>query len=271
MGVHLKNPYLHRKMKTKSIIIILLLFSFLGPIIAQGHLQFGVRSNIGLFGIKYPRGYELINETLLRKDDYYQYANIAFSGGILMDYTFYKKKDFSMALQAELDYTYTSFKKEWGFQRGFDASLTTYTVDQQVIHKLKAFYLSLPIRGSMQYKKWKGSIGVVGSRVFSATIDRNFRTRSGRPLGEWVDNETHWRSTKKANGDIKTYVPYLSHYYSWQGIMSLEYQLTKNIFIGLEGRRFYHAPSLSLFVNSDDAQVFFFKGDMLSLSFLYIK
>ncbi len=258
-------------MTTRQFISILFLLLLLSPVAAQDRLQFGLRSNIGLFGVRYPKGYELEEENSFRKDDYYQYANLAFTAGVLMEYTFYKKGDFSMAVQTEFGYTYTSFKKVWGFHRGFDETLNTYIRERDIIHDLKAIYLSLPIRGSMQYKRWKGSLGVVGSRVFSATADRNNRTRENVPFTEWVDAKTHWRATKTNNEADELFTPYLTHLYTWQGIMSLEYQLTKNIFIGLEGRRFYRPMSLVSNISLDEAQVFYYKGDMLSLSFLYVR
>jgi len=177
-----------------------------------------------------------------------------------------------MAIQTELGYTYTAFKKTWGFKRAFDTDLVNYAAEQQIIHDLKAVYLSLPLRGSMQYKKLKGTLGISVSRVFSATADRNFRNRGGIPLEEWIDNKGHWRSTKKTGSEIELNVPYLSHYFTWQGMMGLEYQLNKNIFVGLELRRFYDSPTLDvqLQANGEDGRSFFYKGDMLSLSFVYL-
>ena len=88
-------------MKTKLFTTIFLLLICFSPTLAQDRLQFGLRSNIGLFGVKHPNGYELIDETLLRVDGFFKYPNIALSAGVLMEYTFFKAGDLSMALQLE--------------------------------------------------------------------------------------------------------------------------------------------------------------------------
>lgn len=256
----------------KIVITIILLFVLLSTATAQEAFRFGFRANMGLFGLKYPPSYELTDEVLRKKDSYTQNANFAFAGGVLVEYTFYRKNDFRMSLQTELGYTYTSFQKVWGFKKDYDTDFVSHASELEIIHNLKALYLSLPIRGSMQYKRWKGSLGVAGSRIFSATADRNARSRVGVPLSEWEDSKTHWRTTKIAGDQNQIQTPYLSNYFTWQGMMSLEYQFTKNIFIGLEARRFFNSPTLYIYTvaNQDDRRGFYYKGDMLSISFVYL-
>ena len=114
-------------------------------------------------------------------------------------------------------------------------------------------------------------MGACPGRVFFATGNRNFRTRSGLPLtDEWRETKDHWRSTKVRKGPAENYTPYINDYFAFQGIMALEYQITKNFYIGLEARRFYLAPTLRVYSDSEIVRSFGFDGEMLTLSFLYV-
>jgi len=256
-------------MKAKLFITLFLTSAILCFSSAQDRIQFGIRTNLGVFGAKHPNGYELRDENPLRADGYYQYGNIAASMCILTEYTFLKAGDFSMLIQLGIGYDYISFRKKWYFRSGYDSDFTNYSNEQQVIHELTALYLALPLRGSMKFRKLKGSLGVSGSRVVFANSDRTFRYRSGLPLSDWTNEKSQWRAFKDEGAYETANVSYLSHYYGWQGIMSLEYQLKKNIAIGIEFRQFYHSPRLITYLGPGSVRIFNYHGMMWSLSCLF--
>ncbi len=257
-------------MKAKLFTTFLFVLTCLSLSLAQDRLQFGLRSNIGVFGLTHPKGYDIEDKVLGRVDGFYKYPKLAFSLEVLTEYTFMRAGDWSMALQLGLGYNYISFRKEWHFERGYDADFINYTSEQQIIHELEALYLTLPLRGSLKFRKFKGSLGLSGSRVFFASIDRTFRSRSGSPLGEWYMEKKHWRAFKKQKDYNEINTPYLSHLFSLQGIISLEYQITKKLFIGIENRRFYYLPSLHVHFDTNNDGAFFYNGKMWSLSVLFI-
>ena len=255
------------KMRKSIILVVLILISNL-LYSQESRFSIGVRSNFGIHGIDPPFRWETKKEALSRIDIGIIKPKINFSSAILFRYSLVESIKMNLNLTLEFGYDFSTLRKEWHFRSGYDEEFFTYSDEVRIIHELKSHHLIAPVKINFEFGKFIYSMGLIGSRVLSASVDRTKRSRGNVGSSTWIDEEVIWKANTKES-EIREYnSPYLTNYTGLEGTIGIGYYLSDKIIIGMDLNRNFSNRFIKVYVNSDDPSEFYYESDKATIKLI---
>jgi len=256
-------------MKKSTILFILFLLSNL-LYSQQGRFSFGVTSSFGLHGVEPPFQWENKKESQSRIDIGIRRPKINFSTTFLLRYALYKDRKVNLNLTLECGYDFSTMRKEWHFRNGYDNEFDQYSNEVRIIHELKAHHIIVPAKINVEFKQIIFSMGLIGTRVLSASVDRTKKRREDIPLGLWSDEEITWKSNKVGSENREYNAPYLTTYTGLRGTAGIGYYLSENLIIGADLSNNLGSGFIRVYVNSDSPSRFYYASNTATIRLIMI-
>lgn len=254
-------------MRKSIILVVLILISNL-LYSQESQFSIGVRANFGIHGIDPPFRWETKKEALSRIDIGIKKPKINFSSAILFKYSLVESIKMNLNLTLELGYDFSTLRKEWHFRRGYDKDFLTYSDELRIIHELKSHHLIVPVKINFEFGKFIYSIGLVGSRVLSASVDRTRKSRKNDGSSTWIDEEVTWKANTKES-EIREYnSPYLTNYIGLEGTIGIGYYLADKLILGIDLNRNLSNNFIKVYVDSDDPSGFYYESDKATIKLI---
>lgn len=220
----------------------------------------GLRSNLGLHGVSPPFAWGSRHDNPPRIDLGFRRPGISFSAAVFLKYSLNKGQKVNWNLTLGGAYDFSTQRKEWHSRSRYDTEFIQYQREVRIIHQLKSHQFSVPIKVNAElFKKVIFSVGLVGTRVISATIDRTKKNSVDLLSGTWIDEKNTWKADKVEPVPRSVFnVPFLTDANGFEGTIGFGYYLSERLIIGADLNAMLSSGFIRVYTNFSNPSDFYF-------------